>query len=134
MRSIYHFLLQSNRNARRTQQTVDHRRPYRILCLDGGGVRGILTIALLKRICNAHPTFLDNVDFICGNCLIAFCFIATHYHLSYSQRHLCRWHTFSAFIERIFVAGMRRHLYIRCAAHFRTQSMANNQSFPSKIL
>lgn len=44
----------------------DVRKPYRILCLDGGGVRGILTVALLERIVKAHPDFMDNVDFICG--------------------------------------------------------------------
>eukprot|EP01036_Dinobryon_divergens_P027880 gene27880-36734_t len=59
----YIHKLQDEKN---NAQSFDLRRPYRILCLDGGGVRGILTIALLNRICEAHPTFLDNVDFICG--------------------------------------------------------------------
>jgi patatin-like phospholipase/acyl hydrolase len=44
----------------------DLRRPYRILCLDGGGIRGVLTTTILKRICEQNPKFLDNVDFICG--------------------------------------------------------------------
>ncbi|KAJ1436480.1 acyl transferase/acyl hydrolase/lysophospholipase [Ochromonadaceae sp. CCMP2298] len=45
---------------------VDVRRPYRILCLDGGGIRGILTTTILKRICKHKPSFLDNVDLIVG--------------------------------------------------------------------
>lgn len=45
---------------------IDMRKPYRILCLDGGGVRGILTLKLLQRITKKHPDFLDHVDFICG--------------------------------------------------------------------
>jgi len=44
----------------------DLRRPYRILCLDGGGVKGALTGSLLQRIVEHRPEFLDQVDFICG--------------------------------------------------------------------
>ena len=44
----------------------DMRRPFRILSLDGGGIRGILTIAILARISEHNPRFLDNVDFIAG--------------------------------------------------------------------
>lgn len=42
------------------------RKPYRILCLDGGGVRGMLTVCVLQRIVKKHPTFFDNVDAIVG--------------------------------------------------------------------
>jgi hypothetical protein len=45
---------------------IDMRKPYRVLCLDGGGVRGILTLKLLQRISKKHPNFMDQVDFICG--------------------------------------------------------------------
>lgn len=48
------------------QRIKDLRRPYRILCLDGGGVRGALTTVILRRICKHYPNFLDEVDFICG--------------------------------------------------------------------
>jgi hypothetical protein len=48
------------------RKTLDLRRPYRILCLDGGGIRGVLTTTILKRICDHNPKFLANVDFICG--------------------------------------------------------------------
>jgi hypothetical protein len=46
--------------------TNDMRRPYRILCLDGGGVRGALTVALLSRILKHDPSFLDQVDMVAG--------------------------------------------------------------------
>ena len=55
-----------NRSSMIQKRTIDLRRPYRILCLDGGGIRGVVTTTLLKRICAHSPTFLDNVDFICG--------------------------------------------------------------------
>lgn len=44
----------------------DMRRPYRILALDGGGIRGILTIRLLMRISQHNPKFMDSIDFIAG--------------------------------------------------------------------
>ncbi|GAM21422.1 hypothetical protein SAMD00019534_045970 [Acytostelium subglobosum LB1] len=39
---------------------------YCILSLDGGGVRSILETTILKRILDAYPNFLDNVDLITG--------------------------------------------------------------------
>ena len=51
---------------KKNQLIMDYRRPYRILCLDGGGVRGALTSVILKRICRHYPNFLNEVDLICG--------------------------------------------------------------------
>ncbi|KAN0024523.1 hypothetical protein ACTFIV_008931 [Dictyostelium citrinum] len=39
---------------------------YRILSLDGGGVRSVMECVLLKRIIQAFPNFLDNIDLITG--------------------------------------------------------------------
>eukprot|EP00960_Hanusia_phi_P074798 768319-Hanusia_phi.AAC.1 len=39
---------------------------FRILSLDGGGVRGILSAVILARLLKAVPTFLDNVDLLAG--------------------------------------------------------------------
>jgi patatin-like phospholipase/acyl hydrolase len=39
---------------------------YRVLSLDGGGVRGILTLAMLERIQEARPDFIEKVDLIAG--------------------------------------------------------------------
>jgi len=39
---------------------------YRILSLDGGGLRGVLTAKLLERLESAHPGFLSQVDLFAG--------------------------------------------------------------------
>ena len=39
---------------------------YRILALDGGGIRGLLTAILLERLEKAVPGWLDRVDFLAG--------------------------------------------------------------------
>ena len=39
---------------------------YHILSLDGGGIRGLLTVALLERLERARPGFLEQVDLFAG--------------------------------------------------------------------
>src|SRR5262249_11546912 len=39
---------------------------YRVLSLDGGGIRGILTARLLERILAARPAFLADVNLFAG--------------------------------------------------------------------
>ncbi|MGE4158884.1 MAG: patatin-like phospholipase family protein [Planctomycetota bacterium] len=41
-------------------------RPYRILSLDGGGIRGLLSIVLMERLENDTPGFLGKVDLFAG--------------------------------------------------------------------
>ena len=57
----------TNSKDREGKAHLPSEKPYRILCLDGGGVRGILTVRILQRIVEKHPTFLThNVDAIVG--------------------------------------------------------------------
>ena len=39
---------------------------YRILSLDGGGIRGIITIILMERLLQRHPNWLERVDLFAG--------------------------------------------------------------------
>jgi len=39
---------------------------YRVLSLDGGGIRGLITAILLERMEEAHPRFLSYVDLFAG--------------------------------------------------------------------
>ena len=39
---------------------------YRILSLDGGGIRGLLSLILLQRIEDELPGWLDKVDLLAG--------------------------------------------------------------------
>ena len=49
------------------QRRDTHRsEPYRILSLDGGGIRGLITTILLERLTAAVPGWLDQVDLIAG--------------------------------------------------------------------
>jgi hypothetical protein len=44
----------------------EEQRVYRILALDGGGVRGIITAVILQRLVGVFPGLVDNVDLIAG--------------------------------------------------------------------
>ena len=39
---------------------------YRILSLDGGGIRGIITIILMERLLERQPDWLELVDLFAG--------------------------------------------------------------------
>jgi patatin-like phospholipase/acyl hydrolase len=39
---------------------------YRILSIDGGGIKGLFSATLLDRILQAYPSLIDNVDLIAG--------------------------------------------------------------------
>ena len=40
--------------------------PYRILSLDGGGMRGLITAILLNRLAASYPGFLSQIDLFAG--------------------------------------------------------------------
>lgn len=41
-------------------------KPFRILSLDGGGVRALVQAVILKRLSDEYPSLLDNIDMIAG--------------------------------------------------------------------
>ncbi len=48
------------------REAARRRRPYRVLSLDGGGIRGLLTLVLLERLEAACPGWLAKADLIAG--------------------------------------------------------------------
>jgi hypothetical protein len=50
----------SSESAKRTD------RPYRILSIDGGGVKGVFSLRILERLVAKFPHLLDDVDLIAG--------------------------------------------------------------------
>jgi len=46
--------------------TVPNRKTFNILCIDGGGLRGIIDTILLERIMAQFPDFLEQIDFVAG--------------------------------------------------------------------
>jgi patatin-like phospholipase/acyl hydrolase len=55
---------------------------YHILSLDGGGIRGLLTVALLERLERARPGFLDQIDLFAGTSTGAFLALGLAYGLT----------------------------------------------------
>lgn len=45
---------------------IRNKKFYNILSLDGGGVHGLASVLLLKRLFKINPNFLDNIDLIAG--------------------------------------------------------------------
>lgn len=56
--------------------------PYHILSLDGGGIRGLLTVALLERLERARPGFLSQIDLFAGTSTGSFLALGLAYGLS----------------------------------------------------
>jgi len=42
------------------------RKPFRILSLDGGGVRAIIQTTIINRLCHIFPDFIDSIDMFAG--------------------------------------------------------------------
>lgn len=47
--------------------TGSKKRHFRMLCVDGGGVRSIFSARILERLTDAVPGFLDHIDLIAGS-------------------------------------------------------------------
>ncbi|EDR24411.1 hypothetical protein, conserved [Entamoeba dispar SAW760] len=45
---------------------IDINKTFRVLSIDGGGIKGVLECIILARILEKHPQFLKNIDLVCG--------------------------------------------------------------------
>ncbi len=50
------------------QATEEHKdkKPFRILSLDGGGVRAIIQAVVLARLAKEYPTLIEDIDMFAG--------------------------------------------------------------------
>jgi hypothetical protein len=78
---------------------------FRVLSLDGGGVRGLYTARILERLCEACPTLLDNIDLIAGSSTGAL--IGVLLGKGYSPQHIVDIYRQSS--TRIFHRSIFRH-------------------------
>jgi hypothetical protein len=46
--------------------TVIRKKPYRVLSLDGGGVRAVMQAVILQRLSTVFPNLLQEVDMFAG--------------------------------------------------------------------
>ena len=51
---------------------VSRNRPFRILALEGGGIRGTISTSVLMRLLEKFPNLVDDVDMIAGTSTGAF--------------------------------------------------------------
>ena len=61
---------------------------FRILSMDGGGIKCLLQTVILDRILQKYPTFLDNVNLLCG--VSASSFICCDLALGIKPRDICK--------------------------------------------
>lgn len=55
-----------NPTKKKKSKKVKTRKIYRVLALDGGGVRGLFTLGVLKSLEKDFPNFLENIDLVSG--------------------------------------------------------------------
>lgn len=48
------------------EEFANQSRSYKILSLDGGGVRGVITAVILQRLMEVFPDLLKDVDLVAG--------------------------------------------------------------------
>lgn len=110
-----------------TIQNTPSRKPFRILSLDGGGVRAIIQTSILKRIQESFPTVIDEVDMFVGVSAGSIVAAALSCGLSASQ-------TYDMFLNTaplIFSQNLGRKLRTidsLIGASYDTESLASNLS------
>ncbi|KAL7715019.1 phospholipase A2 [Entamoeba marina] len=67
LRTKVQLIIQGKRNTElKTNTHYLKQNKYKILSVDGGGVKGILSAVIIGRIIQKHPTFLVNTNLFCG--------------------------------------------------------------------
>jgi patatin-like phospholipase/acyl hydrolase len=79
-------------------------RKFRVLALDGGGVRGVLSSTILHRLVQRYPSFLDSVDLVTGSSTGGLLALLIAYGYSPLQ---CR-SIYEAYCPQIFVSSSLR--------------------------
>jgi patatin-like phospholipase/acyl hydrolase len=85
---------------------------YRILSIDGGGARGIISARMLQRLAKARPDLLDRIDLIAGTSAGAIIAACLAHGLTYDQIFDLYYHKSKEIFSRSWLRALGLRLFV----------------------